>query len=148
MQNRNGMQGNFFNSIVDLHKTTKYQVKGWEKCSNACLPERGLRDGCSTSPCLFNIYYRVVMRIAEKERKGICDARRELNGYRGPRLQIIKKEKSNREATEIKITLSLFPDDSIIVGENRKLEEGRIVKDVIEVCKKRRQKKKGPFWNI
>ena len=58
----NGMQGNFLNSIIDLHEATKHQ---W-------LPERGLREGCSTSPCLFNIYHQVVMRIAENERKGIC----------------------------------------------------------------------------
>ena len=58
MLRRNGMQGDFLNSIIDLHEATKYQVKGKEENSLECLPERGLREGFSTSPCLFNVYHR------------------------------------------------------------------------------------------
>ena len=56
-------------------------------------------------------------------------------------------EKPNSKATEIKITLSLFADDTAIVGESWELEKGiQIVKDVMESFEeKMRQNRKGPF---
>ena len=72
---RYGMKGPFIESLVDLHEATKYEVKGKESNSEQWVPERGLREGCSTSPCLFNIFHQVVMQIAEKERKVISDVK-------------------------------------------------------------------------
>ena len=66
---RYGIKGPFLESLVDLHGTTQYEVKGNESNSEQWVPERGLRELCSTSPCLFNTFHQVVMRIAEKERK-------------------------------------------------------------------------------
>ena len=69
MLRRYGMDGSFLNSLMDLHEATKYRVKGMEGESDEWTPERGLREGCSTSPCLFNIFHQVVMRIAEIEKR-------------------------------------------------------------------------------
>ena len=77
-----GMKGPFLDSLVDLHEATKYQVKGRDGGSEEWIPERGLREGCSTSPCLFNIYHQIVMRIAEKERKMISDSNHGTTGVK------------------------------------------------------------------
>ena len=102
------------------------------------LPERGLREGCSTSPCLFNVYHQVVMRIAEEERRNTCDPKYGHTGVKwkwipGSNIPDINKiEKPNSEAKELAITL-LFADDTTIIGERRELDEGvQIVKDVTE----------------
>ena len=62
-----GMKGPFLDSLVDLHEATKYQVKGSDGGSEEWIPERGLREGCSTSPCLStNLrirFYRLVGRV-------------------------------------------------------------------------------------
>ena len=61
--------GNVLNCIVDLHETKAYTVKGPDGDSEEWIAERGLREGCPTSPHLFNIFHQAVMREAERERK-------------------------------------------------------------------------------
>ena len=43
-------------------------MRGKEGMSFAWLPARGLREGCSTSPILFNIYHQAVLRQAGEAR--------------------------------------------------------------------------------
>ena len=62
---RYGPRGDFMDTIVDIHETTEYRVRGREGDSDPRIPERGLRESCPTSPVLFNIFHQVVMRIAE-----------------------------------------------------------------------------------
>ena len=50
-----GLKGRMLETLIDLHETTEYKVRGKEGMSSAWLPARGLREGCSTSPILFNI---------------------------------------------------------------------------------------------
>ena len=45
------------NIIKGLHENTQYRVKGKENMSTEWIPQRGLREGCATSPILFNIYH-------------------------------------------------------------------------------------------
>ena len=49
-------------TLIDLHETTEYKVRGYEGMSSAWLLARELREGCSTSPILFNIYHQAVLR--------------------------------------------------------------------------------------
>ena len=56
-------------TLEGIHEHTEYRIKGREEDSQPWVPKRGLREGCSTSPILFNIYHSVVMRMAVKERK-------------------------------------------------------------------------------
>ena len=124
------MKGPFLESLVDLHEATKYEVKGKESNSEQWVPERGLREGCSTSPCLFNIFHQVVIRIAEKERKVISDVKygqtgitwRWVPGSNLPNLD--KIEKPNSESKDVNLTLSLFADDTTVIGEAQEIEEG------------------------
>ena len=64
-----GLKGNFLWTLQDLHEATTYVVKGRGEDSGSWRPERGLREGCATSPTLFNVYHQAVMRKAEEARE-------------------------------------------------------------------------------
>ena len=64
-----GLRGRFLETLRGLHESTKYRVKGREGVSEEWTPVRGLREGCATSPVLFNVYHQAVMRQAKEERK-------------------------------------------------------------------------------
>ena len=56
---------------------------------------------------------------------------------------INKIEKPNSEAKDLEINLSLFADDTTIIGERRELDEGvQIVKDVTESFEQRNNEDK------
>ena len=65
---RYGLKGRMLKTLIDLHETTEYKVRGKEGMSSAWVPARGLREGCSTSPILFNIYHQAVLRQAGEAR--------------------------------------------------------------------------------
>ena len=58
------LKGRMLETLIDLQETTEYKVRGKEGMSSAWLPARGLKEGCSTSPILFNIYHQAVLRQA------------------------------------------------------------------------------------
>ena len=53
-----------------LHNHTEMKVRVHGGCSNGYVPERGLREGCPSSPVLFNIYHDAVMEDF-RTRRGI-----------------------------------------------------------------------------
>ena len=55
--------------LKGLHEQTQYRVKGREGLSEPWTPQRGLREGCATSPILFNVYHSEAMKRAAEERK-------------------------------------------------------------------------------
>ena len=64
-----GLKGQCLETLVDLHETTEYRVKGREGMSEGWMPARGLFEGCPSSPILFNmIYHQSVMRQALEAR--------------------------------------------------------------------------------
>ena len=65
---RYGLKGHCMNAIMDLHETTEYKVRAQDGMSGTWMPARGLREGCSTSPILFNVYHQAVMRQVEEAR--------------------------------------------------------------------------------
>ena len=99
-------------------------------------PERGLREGCATSPALFNIYHQVAIRIAESKREEAADENEKQCGVRwsclpGNRLPPQQRVHRNWDTNKKIFTLSLFADDTI-VGHSDEIEEGkRIVKRCI-----------------
>ena len=131
---RYGMKGKCLESLIDLHECTVYKVRGKEGMSEEWMPARGLREGCSTSPILFNVYHQAVMRQAE-------EARREGNGdpgvgwrwlpggsFAGERVW----ERGGKECKSVKMTCALFADDTTIVGMSGEIDEGvRAIKSVM-----------------
>ena len=146
---RCGMEGNCMKTLQDLHEATKYVVKGRGGDSTAWLPERGLREGCPTSPCLFNIYHQAVMRSAERARKEKAEGRGEQVGVKWrwqpgnalPSGNLWERYSSEAESRDI--TLSLFADDTTVVGQRGEIEEGvREMKRVMESFEERNNDEK------
>ena len=124
-------------------------MKGRGGDSTAWLPERGLREGCPTSPCLFDIYHQVVMRSAERARKEKAEGRGEQVGVKWrwqpgnalPSGNLWERYSSEAESRDI--TLSLFADDNTVVGQRGEIEEGvREMKRVMESFEERNNDEK------
>ena len=119
---------------VDLHETIEYKVHGKESMSSAWEPARGLREDCSSSPILFNIYHQAVMRQTGKQkhtqaRAAACVSEWGLNGdgYQVVRLRGQAHGRGNRsEAKEVQFHELLFADDTSIVGMKEEMD-GRVI---------------------
>ena len=124
---RCGLSGKALETIYGLHETTVYQVRGRgrEGFSEEWVPARGLREGCATSPVLFNIFHQAVMRQAEEAR---CREEEVGVGWRwvpgGSFAGTGNWEKECSEAKEVRVRLVLFADDTTIVGEKGELGRG------------------------
>ena len=124
---RYGLEGRFLESLRGLHESTRYRVKGREGMSEEWRPVRGLREGCATSPVLFNIYHQAVMRQAEEERvrEGGEEVGIRWNWMPGSSFAGTGVwEKGSSEAKGVTITSALFADDTTIIGRKRELEGG------------------------
>ena len=134
-----GMGEKCLRSVKNLHETTEYRVKGREGESEAWIPQRGLREGCPSSPPLFNIYHQVSMRMARKVRKRKAeelglDMGLSYNWVPGSSLPSVNSwEKYNSEAKRVKIDNALFADDTTVVGKKKEVDEGiKVIKDVMK----------------
>ena len=125
-----GMGERCLRAVKDLHETTVYKVKSREGCSDEWTPNRGLREGCPSSPPLFNIFHQVVMRLAAKARKRKAEemenevgiSMRWIPGSSFPSQQAWEKDSS--EAKRVRIDRGLFADDTTIAGKKKELEDG------------------------
>ena len=134
---RCGMKGKCLDSIIDLHESTEYKVRGKEGVSETWMPERGLREGCSTSPALFNIYHQAVMHQGEAARRSrdggeVGVAWRWVPGgsFAGAKVW----EKGGSEVKDVWLSSALFADGTTILGMSGEINEG--VNDVKEVMGK------------
>ena len=57
--------------LKGLHEHTTYEVRGREANSTTWMPLRGLREGCATSPGLFNVYQNSHKTRQERARQPI-----------------------------------------------------------------------------
>ena len=70
-----GMKDVMLKTLQNLQERPECKVKGRVSMSEAWEPQRGLREGCATSPILFNIYHSCVMKLAEKERSSQAEGK-------------------------------------------------------------------------
>ena len=122
--------------LQDLHESTLYKVRGNDGVSEAWVPARGLREGCPSSPILFNIFHQVVMRLGAKARKrkaieldlevGIAINWVPGSFFPGESLA----EKHNSESKRRRIDKELFADDTQLIGSKKEMTSGlKAVKD-------------------
>ena len=64
-----GMRERKLKTMKNLHEKTIYKVKGRNAMSENWIPQRGLREGCATSPILFSILHACDMKRANGERE-------------------------------------------------------------------------------
>ena len=117
-----------------LHEQATYKVKGTDSESTCWKPQRGLREGCATSPVSFNIYHFTVMREAKARRSreasthGLeVDIRWQyIPGSSLPPKDLSKARKSTAKKTVV-VTESLFADDTTLVGTRKEMAPGKEV---------------------
>ena len=145
-----GMGEKCLRVIKDLHSTTTYKVKSREGQSEPWTNNRGFREGCPSSPVLFNIFHQVVMRLATKKRKRNAEEMgvemgltyKWIPGSSFPNERRWETSK-NSEAKRVKIDKGLFADDTTKIGKKKELEEGlRITKEVMNSLEERNNDEK------
>ena len=125
-----GMGEKCLRVVKDLHETTTYKIKSREGESEAWTTERGLREGCPTSPPLFNIFHQAVMRLATTSRKRkAVETNLEVGivykfvpGSSFPNEK--RWESHNSEAKKIRLDKGLFADDTTILGKKDEINQG------------------------
>ena len=132
---RCGLVGFCLNVIMDLHESTEYKVRANDGMSESWMPERGLREGCSTSPILFNIYHQAVMRQVGEAREaqgseGIGWKWVPGGSFAGARAW----ERGGTEAVRVAISSALFADDTSVIGMKGEMDE--VVRGAKEVMSK------------
>ena len=63
------MPRSVISKLQDLYGFTEYKVRGQKRDSSSFFPQRGLCEGCSTTPVIFNIFHQAVMRVTTETRK-------------------------------------------------------------------------------
>ena len=104
-----------------------------ERESTEYIPQRGLREGCATSPIIFNIFHQAVMRIADKQRKEEARERdqevgvgwRYMTGHSLPPKHL--KNSFYSEASSTRLKMSLFADDTTVIGTQEEITEGKMI---------------------
>ena len=130
---RCGLNGYCLNVIMDLHESTEYKVRAQDGMSETWMPARGLREGCSTSPILFNVYHQAVMRQVEEARRvrgseGIVWKWVPGGSFAGERVW----ERGGAEAVSVELTTALFADDTNGLGKKGEMDENvREMKEVM-----------------
>ncbi|XP_075254796.1 uncharacterized protein LOC142346172 [Convolutriloba macropyga] len=119
-----------------LHENTYYSIKGKGGMSESWIPCRGLREGCATSPILFNVYHPKAMRGATEARREEAENSGKQYGLRwswrpGNSLPPINTKKALRSEGRESFTVSetVFADDTTLIGWT---DEQRTGKEIVK----------------
>ena len=132
MLRKYGMKEESIRLVKGLHEETEYRVRGREENSDSWRPLRGLREGCATSPILFNIYHSAAMRQAAEEREKSAQEKGlnvgiEFSWRPGNSLppKSTKQAIKGTERETFRLTEALFADDTTLYGEKDEMRQGK-----------------------
>ena len=122
--------GNMMRTLKGMHEKTEYACRVGKELSERYRPRRGLREGCPSSPILFNILHDESIRHAIRTRKRNA----EEHGLEGIGLEwkwrkksrLTYQQKTKRNAHEAETTILdrvLFADDTTMLGKKRELQD-------------------------
>ena len=123
-----GMKKETITILKGLHEYTTYEVRGREANSTTWMPLRGLREGCATSPGLFNVSHATSIRIATKTRQERArqpiGAPWQWSPENSFPLKDMKKARGNSATRVVRLTEVLFADDTTLIGKKSEIENG------------------------
>ena len=123
-----GMKEETITILKGLHEHTTYEVRGRKANSTTWMPLRGLREGCATSPGLFNVYHAKSIRIATKTRKERVRQPIGAPWQWSPgdsfTLKDTKKASGNYATRVLRLTEVLFADDTTLIRQKAKPKTG------------------------
>ena len=122
--------GNMMRTLKGMHEKTEYACRVGKELSERYRPRRGLREGCPSSPILFNILHDESIRHAIRTRKRNA----EEHGLEGIGLEwkwrkksrLTYQQQTKRNAHEAETTILdrvLFADDTTMLGKKRELQD-------------------------
>ena len=120
-----GCPAKFLGVLHALHDHTASSVRFEGALSTAFIPERGLREGCPSSPVLFNIYHSGIMEVFRARRLRAAQVNNwvpglewtfKVDGKLGKR-RMDRLADSERNVKHMLIGDIAYADDTAIVGE-------------------------------
>ena len=131
---RLGAPATIVRTLQGLHEETAYRVRGKAGVSEVWIPERGLREGCATSPILFNVFHAVAANHAHRKREAAAsrsgqDVRIRWQWRPAHSLppRCVRRALRSDTTQEFRLTLSLFADDTTICGQGDEVDTGKSV---------------------
>ena len=124
-------------------------MEGKEGDSDHWIPQRGSREICPTSPVLFNVFHQAVIQAAEKKRneravssgKPIGIGWNWIDNDKIPSSE--KTGKFNSDAKRTHFSISLFADDTTVLGTSEEMEQGcQAIKETMQQFKGKNNEKK------
>ena len=135
---------------MDLHETTAYVVKGKEGESDNWIPQLGVREDCPTSPVLFNVFHQAVIQAAERKRNEKVVSSGQPMGIAWNWIDDDKFPSSeqtgkfNSGAKRTRLSISLFADDTTVLGTAEEKEQGcQAIKETMQEFQEKNNEKKG-----
>ena len=131
------MPRSVISKLQDLYEFTEYKVRGQQRDSSSFFPQRGLREGCPTSPIIFNIFHQAVMRVVTEMRKQNANEKGLDVGIRWSYMPgnslppVHKKYTINSEARKTEFDLSLSADDTTIIGSSEEIAMGKEITEEV-----------------